>query len=222
MRDNKAIMKLSVPVLAVALLITACTKTEEQPPAPPQSSSATSDSDKPSAPAATVPSSKPAAPVAPTVTSAPSTPAPAPSGSSAQVAASLETAYITNPEFSARVETIYKLTDAGTPEAITSLGRLFHMEKDPDLKTEILDSLFDVDGQDERKAALLSAGAGADQPKEVRMSAIDGLEDVDAKYALPILQALTSDPDEEIRDAAKDAIEMLQAEPSPAQPAHVK
>jgi hypothetical protein len=221
MRVNKAILKLSMPALAVALLFTACSKSEELPPPPPSPSPEKSESSKPSPSTATVPSPKPAATVAPSVTSVPSTTAAAPTGTPSQVADALETVYIANPDFTARVDTIYKLTDEGTPEAIASLGRLFHAEKDPDLKTEILDSLFDVDGQDERKAALLSAGAGADQAKEVRLSAIDGLEDVDAKYALPILQALASDPDEEIRDAAKDAIEMLQPV-QPTQPAQAK
>ena len=221
MRNNEAILKLSVPALAVALLIAACSKKEELPPTPPEPSPATSsDTAKPTPSAATAPSTKSAVPVAPPVTSAPSTPtvvpstsATAPSGSPAQIAASIEAAYISNPEFTVRVDNIYKLTDEGSPQAIASLGRLFHMERDPDLKTEILDSLFDVDGLDEQKAALLAAGAGADQPKEVRLSAIDGLEDVDPKYARPILQALASDPDEEIRDAAKDALEMLDTEP---------
>jgi len=221
MRDHNVILKLLAPALVVALLITACSKSEEHAPAPPQPAPAATDSTQPAPAAAAVPSSKPVEAVAPTAQPTPLTPVTTPSGGAAQVAASLEAAYIANPEFGARVETIYKLTDASTPEAIASLGRLFHMEKDPELKTEILDSLFDIDGQDERKAALLAAGAGADQPKEVRLSAIDGLEDVDAKYALPILQAMASDPDEEIREAAKDAIEMLQPA-VPAQPAQAK
>jgi HEAT repeat protein len=50
---------------------------------------------------------------------------------------------------------------------------------------------------------------GADQTQEVREAAIEALTDVDAKVALPVLKALTTDPNEEIRDAAKDAIELL-------------
>jgi hypothetical protein len=216
MREINAILKLTAVATGMAVILSACSKNEEAPPPAPPSVPAKSEPAKPTSAEAHVPQK-------PTVTSAPQVQpfaqaTPMPSGSPAQVAATLENAYISNPDFSARVEQIYKLTDAGTPEAIASLGRLFHMEKDNDLKVEILDSLFDIDGQDERKAALFSAGAGADQPKEVRQSSIDGLEDIDSKYALPILQALLGDPDEEIRDAAKDAIEMLQtAQPAPAQ-----
>jgi hypothetical protein len=213
MRDIQTILKIAAPVLAVAVLAVACKKNEElTPPPTAQSAPAKPASTLPAASANPAPAMQPAE--QPTATS---------TGNPAQEAATLESAYIATTEFSARVDNIYKLTDAGTPEAIASLGRLFHMEKDPELRTEILDSLFDIDGQDERKAALFAAGASANQPKEVRQSAIDGLEDIDAKYALPILQSLTSDPDEDIRDAAKDAIESLQTtQAAPAAPVQMK
>jgi predicted small lipoprotein YifL len=124
----------------------------------------------------------------------------------------LETEYINKPDFSERVRIIYKLSDSGTPEALASLGRIFHMEKDPDLKVEVLDSLFDIDGQDQSKAALLAQGAGPDQDRDVRESAIDGLTDIDPRIALPILQAMVNDPDPEIRELVRDAIEQVQAE----------
>jgi HEAT repeat protein len=219
MRKIHAILKLSAMTAGVAMMVAACSKSEENPPPEPPVTPARSEPSKPAPSAA-----KPSETSAPKSTAVAPT-APAPASDAAQVAATLENAYISNPDFNSRVEQIYKLTDAGTPEAIASLGRLFHMEKDNDLKVEILDSLFDIDGQDERKAALLSAGAGADQPKEVRESAIDGLEDIEPKYALPILQALLGDPDEDIRDAAKDAIETLQSQqatPSQAAPAQPK
>jgi hypothetical protein len=215
MREINAIMKLSAMAAGLAVIVSACSKSEETPAPTLPEPSAKSEPAKTSSTIAPAPSEPAAKSAPPPQPFAPATPMPA--GSAAQVAATLENAYITNPDFNSRVEQIYKLTDAGTPQAIASLGRLFHMERDNDLKTEILDSLFDIDGQDERKAALFAAGAGADQPKEVRQSAIDGLEDIEPKYALPILQALVGDPDEDIRDAAKDAIEMLQAQqPTPA------
>jgi hypothetical protein len=217
MRDIQKILKLAVPVLAVAVLAAACTKTEETPPTPAEQGAPAKPAPTPSV---STPTHSPSAATASQPTAAPVA---TPTGNPAQEAAVIENAYVANPEFSARVENIYKLTDAGTPEAISVLGRLFQMEKDPELRTEILDSLFDIDGQDERKAALFAAGAASNQPKEVRQSAVDGLEDIDAKYALPILQSLTTDPDEDIRDAAKDAIESLQAVPAtPAAPAQMK
>jgi HEAT repeat protein len=93
-----------------------------------------------------------------------------------------------------------------------ALGGLFQTEKDNDLKTEILDSLFDIDGQEDRKAALLAVGAGSDQAKDVRQSAIDGLSNLDPKVAIPILQSLAGDPDPDIRELAKDTIDQLQTQ----------
>lgn len=203
MRQTQKLLNRCAPVLAIAVLA-ACSKQEPSsspPPEPPPTVSQPA----PVSPSPAAPTARPPA----TVTNTGATPAR--SSNPAEEAAALERQYISNPDFSARVETIYKLTDAGTPEAIASLGRLFQMEKDNDLKTEILDSLFDIDGQDNNKAAILAFAVSSTQPKEVRESAIDALEDIDAKYALPILQGLLADPDEEIRDAAKDAIEMLQS-----------
>jgi HEAT repeat protein len=128
-----------------------------------------------------------------------------------QQLAQFEGAYTANTDLVSRIETIYKITDIGTADSIAVLGRLFHKEKDNELKSEILDSLFDIDGLDDRKAALLAAGVSADQPQEVRETAIDGLTDLEPKNSLPILQSLLSDQSEDIRDLAKDAIEQVQA-----------
>ena len=173
----------------------------------------------------------PTAPAEPAVTRpapapppAPETPVPAPSstttppsptalaqqGAAAQNVAVIESAYVSTPEYGERVEIIYRLTDVGTEEAVAALGRLFQIEKDLELKTEIVDALFIIDGLDEKKAALLAAAAGADQAKDLRLDAIDALTDLEPKVALPVLKSLLNDPDPEIRDAAKDAIEDLE------------
>ena len=202
-----------VIALSLALALGACSKSEEQP-------AASSPPPEPGKKIQPAPSTTPAPAPKPSV-GAPK-PAPATPATGAEVTQSpsaLEAAYISNPDFNARVETIYKLADVGSPESIGSLGRLFHMEKDSDLKTEILDSLFDIEGQDDSKVALLAAGASTDQPKEVRESAIDALEDVKPALAIPILKALVGDPDPEISEAAKAALETVQDEQAnPAQP----
>ncbi len=204
MQTLKAFLRLTTPALVAAALLGACSK-QEEPQAPAETPATKHIEPAPVPPTSITPVPvKPAAPAPSIFTPPPAT------GNPAQEVATLETGYISSPDFSARVETIYMLTDLGTAQAIAALGRLFHMEKDPELRTEMLDALFDIDGQDENKAALLAAGAGPDQPKEVRLSAIDALEDVDAKLALPILRSLASDPDPEISDTAKSAIETLQ------------
>ena len=129
-----------------------------------------------------------------------------------QEIANLELAYVTNTEFSARAEVIYKISDVGTPGAIPALGRVFSMESDPELKTEVLSLLADIDNQDEQKIAILSVAVGADQPKEVREAAIDAITDLGSpQRGLLILQSLANDPDSEIRDDVKDAIEQVHA-----------
>jgi HEAT repeat protein len=129
-----------------------------------------------------------------------------------QEIANLEIEYLTNAEFSARAEVIYKISDVGTPGAIPALGRIFFGETDPELKTEVLSLLVDIDNQDNQKLAILSAAVRADQPKEVREAAIDAITDLESpQRGLPVLQSLSSDPDEEIREDVKDAIEQVQA-----------
>ena len=86
------------------------------------------------------------------------------------------------------------------------------MESDPELKTEVLSLLADIDNQDEQKIAILSVAVHADQPKEVREAAIDAITDLESpQRGLAILQSLANDPDSEIRDDVKDAIEQVQA-----------
>jgi HEAT repeat protein len=126
--------------------------------------------------------------------------------------AHFEAEYLTNADFSARAELIYKISDVGTPEAIPALGRIFASENDTELKTEVLSLLADIDNQDDQKLAILSAAVGADQPKDVREAAIDALTDLESpQRGLPILQSLSNDPDAEIRDAVKDAVALVQS-----------
>jgi len=123
-----------------------------------------------------------------------------------------EGTYRTNADFSVRVELIYKISDVGTPEALLAMGRIFFSETDPELKTEVLNLLADIDGQTDNKLSILTAAIAADQPKDVREQAIDALTDIEPpERAVPILQSLLSDPDAEIREDAKDAVEQLQA-----------
>ena len=124
----------------------------------------------------------------------------------------LEKTYLANPDFTERVQVIFQLSDLGTVDALGVLGRLFQKEQDPDLRVQVLNSLFDIEGQDDKKAALLAAGVATNQPKDVRDAAIDALGDIEAKRSVPILQSILSDPDEDIREHAKDVIEQLQAQ----------
>jgi hypothetical protein len=196
--------------LAAAVTLTGCKKpTEETAPAPaPTTTKKAAPPPRVTPPVTTGATVKPSTQPKPViaVTVPESSPAEA-----AKIIAAAEKGYSALPDFSAKVGAIYKIAETGGAGAVESLGRLFQAEKDAELRVEIVDSLFDIDEQDQLKVALLSAAAAADQPQDVRESAIDALTDIDSKHALPILQALASDPNEDIREAAKDGIEILKA-----------
>jgi HEAT repeat protein len=56
----------------------------------------------------------------------------------------------------------------------------------------------------------------ADQPKEVRLEAMDGMGDVQDRRGIQILQGYLNDPDEDVKAAAQDTIEQLQNMPEPS------
>ena len=88
----------------------------------------------------------------------------------------LENEYQNTPDFQKRVSIIFELSsnDDGA-DVIDALAHLFLNEKDQELKIELVNSLTDVDGQNDKKLAILSTGMRGDQPKEVRLEAIDGM-----------------------------------------------
>jgi len=128
----------------------------------------------------------------------------------AKEAAELETDYMAKTEFADKVETLYKISDLATGEAMDTLTRLFLQEKDTDMKTQIIDAMGDIEGFKEKKLALLTTAIKADQPQDVRESAINALGDIEDSRVIPILQSLSGDPNEDIRSEAEDAIKLLQ------------
>jgi hypothetical protein len=109
-----------------------------------------------------------------------------------------------------RVQALYQLSSQDTPEALQALGRLFQAEPDPELREEILESLLEFTGQKENKLAILTAALGPDQPLGVRETAIDVLIDLAYHEAIPVLQGLLQDPNQTVRDMARDAIIEIQ------------
>jgi hypothetical protein len=128
----------------------------------------------------------------------------------AKEAAALGTDYLAKTEFADKVEALYRISDLATGEALDTLTRLFLQEKDADMKTQIIDAMGDIEGFKEKKLALLATAAKADQPQEVRESAINALGDIEDARVIPILQSLLNDPDEDIRSEAEDAMKLLQ------------
>jgi hypothetical protein len=206
---------LTVATLAVA----GCSKKEsgQSPPPSPTIS-------KPVPPSAPVP-----VPATTDVKPAPVAPSPAASNANApvgeeqtpaQLAAQvkqLESDYQNATDLEKRVVIIYDLSAVDSPDTIDAIGRLFLKEKDQELKTELINSLNDIDGQNDKKLAILSSAIRADQPKDVRLEAIDGMADTDDKRGIQVLQAFVNDPDEEVRETVHDTIEQLQASPETTQ-----
>ena len=123
-----------------------------------------------------------------------------------------ETDYQNTADFQKKVVVIYNLSAVDSPETVDAIGRLFLNEKDKELKIELVNSLLDIDGQNDKKLAILSTAVHGDQPKDVRLEGIDGMGDTEDKRAIQILQGMLTDPDEDIRDAAKDTIDQLQTD----------
>ena len=131
----------------------------------------------------------------------------------------LENEYENTPDFQKRVTLIYEMSaNDDAPDVVDALAHLFLNETDQELKIELVNALSVVDGQNDEKLAVLSAALRADQPKEVRLKAIDGMGDAQDKRGIQILQGYLNDPDEDIKETAQDTIEQLQnlPETSPA------
>jgi aminopeptidase N len=205
-------------VAVILLAMAGCAKKESQETPIPPPSVTTLPASKP-LPAVPPPAATNAAPTA-SASTADTNQASGDAPSQAELAAQvkqLENEYRNTPDFQKRVTLIYELSsnDDGA-DVIDALTRLFLNEKDQELKIELINSLTDIDGQNDKKLAILGAALRADQPKEVRLEAIDGMGDAQDKRGIQILQGYLKDPDEDIRENAQDTIEQLQNMPEPS------
>ncbi len=102
-----------------------------------------------------------------------------------------------------------KLADAGVPkpQIASALGYLFRDENSTEVKTDILNELGDL--EDPSAYDQIVQGLDQRQPDEVRVAAIEALDSLGDKRALPILQPLLTDRDEDVRDAAQSATDSL-------------
>lgn len=126
----------------------------------------------------------------------------------------LEKDYLATTNRDTRLDIMMDIAENSSAETVKALTRLFEGETDPDLKVDLLDSLLGIEGFHDEKLTMLTMGARQGLPKEVRQSAIDGLIDLDDQRVIPVLNGLLNDPDEEIREGARDALEMIQSQPA--------
>ena len=127
----------------------------------------------------------------------------------------LEKEYAATTNRDERLDLMMDIAEVSSPESVKALTRLFEVETDPDLKVDLLDSLLGIEGFNDEKLIMLTMGARQGLPSDVRQSAIDGLIDLDDQRVIPILNGLLNDPDAEIREAAKDALELVQSQAQP-------
>jgi len=102
-----------------------------------------------------------------------------------------------------------KLADAGVPkpEIASALGYLFRDENSTEVKTDILNELGNL--EDPSAYDQIVAGLGQSQPDEVHAAALEELDDLGDKRAIPLIQPFLTDRDEDVRNAAQSAIDSL-------------
>jgi hypothetical protein len=102
-----------------------------------------------------------------------------------------------------------KLADTGVPkpQIASALGDLFRDENSVAVKTEILNELGNLD--DPSAFDKIVRGLDQNQPDEVHMAAIEALDSLGDKRAIPLIQPYLTDRDEDVRDAAESAIDSL-------------
>jgi len=208
----------AIGLTSAVLSVTGCSNKESEtpsvpaPPVPPKTERSETPSPEPLTPLPVeVKPIVPAKPAPPTPVAPPAAQEDSPAQLAAQVK-QLEADYYNTADFQKRVGIIYNLSSVESPATIDAVSRLFLNEQDADLKVELVSSLSDIDGENDKKLTLLTGAIRPDQPKDVRLEAIDALADTEDKRAIQILQGLANDPDEEIRDAVQDAIEQVQSD----------
>ena len=102
-----------------------------------------------------------------------------------------------------------KLADAGVPkpQIASALGYLFRDENSTDVKVDILNELGNL--EDPSAYDQIVAGLDQRQPDEVHSAAIEELDDLGDKRAIPLIQPFLTDRDDGVRNTAQSAIDSL-------------
>jgi hypothetical protein len=102
-----------------------------------------------------------------------------------------------------------KLADAGVPkpQIASALGDLFRDENSTEVKADILNELGNL--EDPSTYDQIVAGLDQHQPDEVHTAAIEELDSLGDKRAIPLIQPFLTDRDEDVRNAAQSATDSL-------------
>lgn len=125
-----------------------------------------------------------------------------------QQAAKLQQEYRLEKEYLPRVEIIYRLADASTPQSRGALSQLFFSERDPDLRVQMVTALPFVDAGDiNLSLPILQEALKPGQPRELREAGLDAIQSLNDPQTLPLLLPLLNDPDEELRETVTTTAE---------------
>jgi hypothetical protein len=110
---------------------------------------------------------------------------------------------------SAMATEMAKLADAGVPkpQIASALGDLFRDENSTEVKTDILNELGNL--EDPSAYDQIAAGLDQHQPDEVHAAAIEELDSLGDKRAIPLIQPFLTDRDDDVRNTAQSAIDSL-------------
>lgn len=122
-------------------------------------------------------------------------------------AVSLQEKFLATSDVNERKNIIHALGELDSGEAIDIIYRLFQVERAEEMKLDMLETVEEMEVEDARKIPIMAAGVQADQPQEVRETAIDVLADFTDPAATQLLQGLMNDANPEIREAATAALQ---------------
>src|SRR4030095_8172277 len=110
-----------------------------------------------------------------------------------------------------RIAIVQELADVPAAPGLTTLNRLYPLERREDVKVEMLTALGDLDHETNRdnQLALCLKALAPDQPSRVRYVAVQVLSDLDDPRGRAMLITLKSDADKMVRAAAVEALRDL-------------
>jgi HEAT repeat protein len=127
-----------------------------------------------------------------------------------------EQAYRVETEFLKKVENVYRIADASTPEALRDLQGIYFGETDIELRVRIVGALSLVAAPEiEPALAILRDALKPGQPEDLREAALGSLQRFEAPSATALWQALMSDPNPEVRELAEKMIEFRRETATP-------
>jgi HEAT repeat protein len=131
--------------------------------------------------------------------------------------AALAREYRATTDVDRRGELVEALWSLDTPAAVDTLRQLFLIEREVDVKVDILSGLSDSKKPETREGrfGLVVMALAPGQPKDLRELAAQMLVDFDDPRATGLLQQFTQDADPDMREAAQEALETRRAMEQP-------